>query len=58
MVPGAGVRVGEGSAVTLSTTTPDSVLHYTTDGTVPSESSPPYSAPLLIGTTTLLKARP
>jgi len=41
--------------VTLSTITPGSGLHYTTDGTTPSESSPPYTAPLLIATTTVLK---
>ncbi len=41
--------------VTLSDTTPGAVIHYTTDGTTPTASSPAYSAPLQISTSTTLQ---
>ncbi len=42
--------------VTLSTSTPGAVIHYTTDGTDPSASSPVYSAPIPVEGNTTLKA--
>ena len=35
-------------SITISCTTPDAVIHYTTDGSVPDESSPAYSCPIEI----------
>jgi alpha-tubulin suppressor-like RCC1 family protein len=43
--------------VTLTPVTPGSVLHYTTDGSDPTEASPLYSAPLTIDTLTDFRAR-
>lgn len=42
--------------VSLSTTTVGATIRYTTDGTNPGETSPIYTTPLLIGTTTTVKA--
>jgi alpha-tubulin suppressor-like RCC1 family protein len=42
--------------VTMTTTTPSSVIRYTTDGTEPSDTSAAYTAPLSVGTGTTLKA--
>lgn len=42
--------------VSLSTVTPGAVIHYTTNGTVPNESSPVYSGPIQVPTTTIIKA--
>jgi endoglucanase len=42
--------------VTLTDSTPDSVIHYTTNGTTPTASSPVYSAPLTVSATTTIKA--
>lgn len=42
--------------VTLSTTTGGSTIYYTLDGSTPTTSSAVYSAPLLISSTTTLKA--
>jgi hypothetical protein len=43
--------------VTLSCATPGAAIYYTTDGTDPVTSSPPYAAPLTLVRTTALKAR-
>ncbi len=43
--------------VTISTTTPSATIHYTTDGTDPTESDPTYSSPVSIAENTTLKAR-
>lgn len=43
--------------VELATPTPDVALHYTLDGTTPSESSPMYAGPVVLTQTTTLKAR-
>jgi alpha-tubulin suppressor-like RCC1 family protein len=42
--------------VTLSSSQTGVTFHYTVDGSVPTESSPTYTGPILIGTTTPLKA--
>jgi outer membrane protein OmpA-like peptidoglycan-associated protein len=43
-------------SVTLSTNTPGAVIHYTTDGTEPSESSPIYQGPIPVHGTETIKA--
>ncbi len=43
--------------VTISCTTPDAVIHYTTNGDDPTESDSTYSSPIHIDSTTTLKAR-
>jgi hypothetical protein len=43
--------------VTISTATPDATIHYTTDGTDPTQSSPVFTDPIEITETTTLKAR-
>jgi alpha-tubulin suppressor-like RCC1 family protein len=43
--------------VTISTTTSGATLRYTTDGSEPTSSSTAYSAPVLVDTTTTLKAK-
>ncbi len=40
----------------LSTSTPDAVIHYTTDGSTPTDESPIYSGPILVDTTTTIQA--
>jgi len=42
--------------VTLSCEFPDTEIHYTTDGTDPTNLSPVYAKPIVIGQTTTLKA--
>jgi hypothetical protein len=42
-------------ALTLGAGEPDAVLHYTVDGSLPSESSPAVSGPIMISTTTLVR---
>jgi alpha-tubulin suppressor-like RCC1 family protein len=42
--------------VTISTTTAQTEIHYTTDGSTPTASSALYTAPVAIGTSTTLKA--
>jgi len=44
-------------SVALSCDTPGAAIHYTMDGSVPSEDSPLYTAPLTITTTTSLRIR-
>ena len=43
--------------VELATPTPDVALHYTIDGSEPSEASPMYAGPIVVKQTTTLKAR-
>ncbi len=42
--------------VTLSTTDATATIHYTLDGSVPTSTSPTYSSPLNISTTTVVRA--
>jgi CotH kinase protein/Fn3 associated len=42
--------------LTLSAGTADTTIHYTLDGSLPNDSSPSYSAPLHITTTSLVRA--
>lgn len=44
-------------SVTLSTPDAGVLIHYTTDGTTPTASSPVYSSPVAISATTVLRAR-
>ncbi|MDB5104402.1 MAG: nlpC [Fibrobacteres bacterium] len=43
-------------SVALTDATPGAVIHYTTDGTLPTASSPVYAGPIAISATTVLKA--
>lgn len=54
-VPNGG-EVSKGSTVTLSTTTPGGVIHYTTNGSTPTASSPVYEEPIAINANTTIKA--
>lgn len=44
------------TSVTIATVTPDSVIHYTTDGTKPTTASPVYRGPIRIDQSTTVKA--
>jgi outer membrane protein OmpA-like peptidoglycan-associated protein len=43
-------------AVNLSTPTPGANIHYTTDGTTPTERSPAFKGPILVERTTTIRA--
>jgi len=43
-------------AVTLTDSTPGAVIHYTTDGSTPTTSSPVYTAAITVSATTTIKA--
>ncbi len=45
-----------GFSVNLATTTPSSAVFYTTDGSTPSATSTPFTGPIAIATTTVLRA--
>lgn len=53
----AGGTYTSAQTVTLATTTTDSVLRYTLDGTEPTTTSTEYTPPLIIGTTTTVKVK-
>ncbi|GEM_PF-5360822 len=42
--------------VSITSSTSDAAIHYTTNGTTPTETSPLYSTPIAVSTTTTLKA--
>jgi len=43
--------------VEMETSDPDATIHYTLDGTVPTEADPVYSGPVNVAQTTVVKAR-
>ena len=53
--PGAGF-ITAGESVTLTSDTEDATIHYTTDGSEPTASSPVYSGPIEINEDTTIKA--
>lgn len=53
--PAAGTY-SSAQSVTLSSTTPGAVIHYTADGTTPTTSSTLYTAPVSVAATATLKA--
>lgn len=53
--PAAGVYA-EAQTVTISCTDAEATVYYTTDGSIPSANSTPYTEPILIEATTTLKA--
>ena len=53
--PKAGKYLGSVS-VTLSHTSPNASIYYTTDGSTPTVNSTPYTAPILVTVTTTIKA--
>ena len=52
----AGGTYYEEQTVSIACTTEDATIHYTLDGSDPTEESPVYDAPLTIGETTTIKA--
>ncbi|MWC30724.1 chitobiase/beta-hexosaminidase C-terminal domain-containing protein [Paenibacillus sp. MMS18-CY102] len=52
----AGGEVAAGTLVTLNTATPNAEIHYTTDGSTPTESSPVYSTAICIESPVTIKA--
>jgi hypothetical protein len=53
--PAAGTYTSTQS-VAISSTTPSSTIHYTTDGSMPTTSSPVFSGPITVASTETLKA--
>src|SRR5206468_198977 len=53
--PTAGIYVSSVS-VTITASTPGAAIYYTTDGSIPTPSSTPYTAPISLAQTTTLKA--
>lgn len=53
--PGTGF-IKAGDKVTLSTATSDAVIHFTTDGSEPTENSPEYSEQIVINEDMIIKA--
>lgn len=43
--------------LTLSTSTPGGIIHYTTDGNIPKSSSPTYTSPVTFDSTVIVRAR-
>jgi hypothetical protein len=53
--PGTGTYAGT-QAVTISDTTPGATIYYSTDGTVPTASSPAYTGPISIAVSSTVQA--
>jgi formylglycine-generating enzyme len=53
----AGGSYASEQTVTISCSTPDATIHYTTDGSTPTESSTQYTSPLLVTSNTTIKAK-
>ncbi len=52
----AGGYFAASQTVSIATTTPGTVIHYTTDGTAPTAASPVYSAPFAINSSATVQA--
>ena len=52
----AGGTYGSTQTIAIADSTPGAIVYYTTDGSTPTPSSPVYSAPLIVSTTTTLQA--
>ncbi len=44
-------------SIELSTSSPSAAIHYTTDGSVPDENSTIYSSPVVVSSTTVIRAK-
>ena len=55
--PAPGSTFFPSASVTLSCATQGASIHYTTDSSVPTDSSTPYTAPIALSATTTIKAR-
>jgi len=53
----SGVFTEPSISVGLSADSPGAVIHYTLDGSIPTEGSPQYAGPITISTTTQVRAR-
>ena len=53
----SGLFTGPSIPVGLSADSPGAVIHYTLDGSIPTEGSPQYAGPITISTTTQVRAR-
>lgn len=48
---------GSSQTVSLSSSTPGAIIRYTTDGNIPKSTSTPYSVPILIDSTKVIRAK-
>jgi formylglycine-generating enzyme len=54
--PGGVYELGQNVSVSLSCPTPNAIIRYTTDGSVPTSSSPIYSSPINVQFTSVINA--